>query len=115
MPIDGIEPPTFALQERRSTTKPNRHFDESNEWGHILDIYWTYIGTVFMTKKKNAGSEIRTRASFETTNSAIPASCCEKVNSVYFINFKGYMITINVNTINMMKTTDITKTLKYAL
>ena len=25
MPIDGIEPPTFALQERRSTTKPNRH------------------------------------------------------------------------------------------
>ena len=26
MPIDGIEPPTFALQERRSTTKPNRHF-----------------------------------------------------------------------------------------
>ncbi|KAG4081726.1 hypothetical protein H8356DRAFT_1362588 [Neocallimastix lanati (nom. inval.)] len=46
LPIDGIEPPTFALQERRSTTKPNRHFDgkESNEWGHILDIYWTYIG-----------------------------------------------------------------------
>ena len=29
MPIDGIEPPTFALQERRSTTKPNRHFDSS--------------------------------------------------------------------------------------
>ncbi|KAG4089283.1 hypothetical protein H8356DRAFT_1344507 [Neocallimastix lanati (nom. inval.)] len=26
VPIDGIEPPTFALQERRSTTKPNRHF-----------------------------------------------------------------------------------------
>ena len=22
MPIDGIEPPTFALHERRSTTKP---------------------------------------------------------------------------------------------
>ena len=26
LPIDGIEPPTFALQERRSTTKPNSHF-----------------------------------------------------------------------------------------
>ncbi|KAG4081831.1 hypothetical protein H8356DRAFT_1423119 [Neocallimastix lanati (nom. inval.)] len=33
MPIDGIEPPTFALQERRSTTKPNRHlvFSDSNK------------------------------------------------------------------------------------
>ncbi|KAL6589157.1 hypothetical protein U3516DRAFT_772540 [Neocallimastix sp. 'constans'] len=32
MPIDGIEPPTFALQERRSTTKPNRHFDSTSEY-----------------------------------------------------------------------------------
>ncbi|KAG4091422.1 hypothetical protein H8356DRAFT_1363436 [Neocallimastix lanati (nom. inval.)] len=31
MPIDGIEPPTFALQERRSTTKPNRHFIASDK------------------------------------------------------------------------------------
>ncbi|KAL6589031.1 hypothetical protein U3516DRAFT_790673 [Neocallimastix sp. 'constans'] len=68
MSIDGIEPPTFALQERRSTTKPNRHFDESNEWGHILDIYWSVQRIYRWKKKKNAGSEIRTRASFETAS-----------------------------------------------
>ena len=42
MPIDGIEPPTFALQERRSTTKPNRHFIgkiiNSKRFYNILNI-----------------------------------------------------------------------------
>ena len=33
MPIDGIEPPTFALQERRSTTKPNRHYLLGKKFG----------------------------------------------------------------------------------
>ena len=39
MPIDGIEPPTFALQERRSTTKPNRHLLIENFYGSIKNNY----------------------------------------------------------------------------
>ncbi|KAG4094860.1 hypothetical protein H8356DRAFT_1427544 [Neocallimastix lanati (nom. inval.)] len=47
MPIDGIEPPTFALQERRSTTKPNRHL-----FGYLIRIVFSDSNklTLFITK-----------------------------------------------------------------
>ena len=69
MPIDGIEPPTFALQERRSTTKPNRHFDgknfcllqknkilRSNQLNKIeLSIYQNVKGIYFARHEKKKG------------------------------------------------------------